>query len=312
MSTTLILGCLAVLPATQEESEAPIALVEHALIEYLRTTDIGASNFGVVEAIHVELGKRVAAEEQLGHLLDDDIEAEIALQRRQAESTIQMRLSKARRDEAQEKLRAAERLARREALSPEEFRLRELEAVTADLAVEEATYQHQLAELQLQEAQSRLRLRQFIAPHAGVVIAIEKDPGEPVSPNEPVIRIVDTDNVRVTGHLDVRDSWIVSDNQPVRISPVIGGADLEIEHQWFEGRVVFVDPEIDHETQTCRIVAEVPNPDGLLRAGIEARMEILPFRKNAVTEPVPPAPRGGNEAERASNLEDEADAEASS
>ena len=178
-------------------------------------------------------------------------------------------------------------------MSAEEFNLRRLEALTAELAVEEAQFKHGLDELRLERAEAMLRRRQFIAPHDGVVVEVYSDPGESVGPNEPVVRIVDVSRVRVTGHLDVRDAWRVQTGQPIRLTPDVGGADLAVEGRWFDGVLTFIDPQIDLQTQTCQVIAEVPNTDQLLRAGLEARMEILPFADGST------APPAASDAERA-------------
>ena len=50
--------------------------------------------------------------------------------------------------------------------------------------------------------------------------------------------------------------------------------DLPIEREVFEGKITFVDSEIDPKTRTCRVFAEVENRGGLLRSGLECQMEI--------------------------------------
>ena len=69
-------------------------------------------------------------------------------------------------------------------------------------------------------------------------------------------------------HLDVADAWRVRPGHRATLRPDVPGAELPIESEAFAGRVVFVDPQIDPDTQTCRVVAEVANRDGTLRAGI--------------------------------------------
>ena len=61
---------------------------------------------------------------------------------------------------------------------------------------------------------------------------------------------------------------------PVRVMPEVEGDDLPIEREVFDGRISFVDSEIDPATRTCRVFAEVENRGGLLRSGLECRMEI--------------------------------------
>ena len=106
--------------------------------------------------------------------------------------------------------------------------------------------------------------------------------------------MVDVDRIRVIGFLDVGDAWRVRQGQAVRIMPELEGSDLPIEREVFEGKITFVDSEIDPKARTCRVFAEVENRGGLLRSGLECRMEIdlsnHPGIKADATGPVPARP----------------------
>jgi multidrug efflux pump subunit AcrA (membrane-fusion protein) len=95
----------------------------------------------------------------------------------------------------------------------------------------------------------------------------------------PIYKMVAIDRMRVTGYLDAGDAWHVRQGQTVRIMPELEGGDLPIEREVFEGKITFVDSEIDPKTRTCRIFVEVENRGGLLRSGLECRME-LDLQKN--------------------------------
>jgi multidrug efflux pump subunit AcrA (membrane-fusion protein) len=95
------------------------------------------------------------------------------------------------------------------------------------------------------------------------------------TPKAPIFRVVNSEMLRVTGYLDMGDVWRVRPGQTVRVTPETTGPALPIQSEVFTGQVVFVDSEIDPRTRTCRVVAEVKNRKGLLRAGLELQMEIL-------------------------------------
>ena len=90
----------------------------------------------------------------------------------------------------------------------------------------------------------------------------------------PIYKVVAIDQLRVTGYLDAGDAWRVRQGQAVRIMPELEGGDLPIEREVFEGKITFVDSDIDPKTRTCRVFAEVENRGGLLRSGLECHMEI--------------------------------------
>jgi hypothetical protein len=67
----------------------------------------------------------------------------------------------------------------------------------------------------------------------------------------------------------------------VRIIPEIAGADLAVEREVFTGRIFFIDTRVDPLSQTCKVLVKCANRDRLLRAGLEARMEIQTDRPAA-------------------------------
>ena len=151
-----------------------------------------------------------------------------------------------------------------------------LDAQTAELEIEAARHRRRLAELASRQVEATILSREFLCPHDGIVVMVFKNKGEAVAPNEAFLRLVGAETVRVTGYLDVGDAWQIRAGQHVNVRPEVSGAELAIERQVFTGRIEYVDPEINTENQTCKVVAIVENRGGLLRAGLEARMEIDP------------------------------------
>ncbi|MBV8232785.1 MAG: efflux RND transporter periplasmic adaptor subunit, partial [Planctomycetaceae bacterium] len=143
--------------------------------------------------------------------------------------------------------------------------------------------------------------REIVSPHDGIIVEVYKRVGESTMLNMPIYKVVAIDRMRVTGYLDVGDAWRVRQGQTVRIMPELEGGDLPIERKVFEGKITFVDSEIDPKTRTCRVFAEVENRGGLLRSGLECRMEISPSAASGVVLPSArsgpgPAPDPGGSA----------------
>ena len=132
-----------------------------------------------------------------------------------------------------------------------------------------------MAEAQLHAAKAMVAAREIVSPHDGVIVEVYKNVGEAITFSMPIYKVVAIDRMRVTGYLDVGDAWHVSrQGQAARIAPELEGGDLPIEREVFEGEIAFVDSEIDPKTRTCRIFAEVASRGGLLRSGLECRVEI--------------------------------------
>ncbi len=259
-------------PATSEE----VIVLRRCVLEFERTTLLGAPQSGLLQDCLVKPGDRVKAGQVLGRLYDSDLRIDLELKAAEAENDLEIRVSESRSALASSKLKAAESLNRRKVVSLEDLKSQMIEAETAVLVVDAAKHRRRLARLALRQAEATLRAREIVVPHDGIIVAVLKNLGESVGPAEPAFRVVDVDRVRVTGSLDIADAWRAHAGQAVRVSPDIPGVDLAVEREVFVGRVEFVDSQINPDTQTCKVVAIVENRESLLRSGLEARVEILP------------------------------------
>jgi membrane fusion protein (multidrug efflux system) len=260
-------------PAAERSDE--VVVLRRCLVDHERISLVGPSSFGVLKECFVEPGVEVKQGQILGRLEDEDMRAEVQLREAAVTSDIDIRLSESKNAMAQNRLRVTASLLQRNAASREEFTQQRLEAEATALEIENAKHRRQLAEAQLRQAKALLHARELVSPHAGVVTEVLKRPSEPVSPNLPVFRIVEVDHLLVTGQVDVVDVWRLRVGQPVKIIPEIAGADLALEREVFPGRISFIDTRVDPLSQTCKVLAKCENRDRLLRAGLEARMEIL-------------------------------------
>ena len=281
MICTLLLSTLltAGFPETRGDEPAPppeSIVLRRCLLEYERSSILGAPGRGILQECLVRPGDQVEANQLLGRLQDKEARAELEMRQAQAKNDIDLRLAEAKHAHALAKLKSAELLYNKSLLSPLEMSTQRLEASIAELAVEEARLRRRMAELEARKAQASVLSREIVAPHPGTVLAVHKRRGESVAFDEPLFHVVDPRLLLVTGALDVGDIWRVQTGQPVRATLEIGGVAMEIESQAFPGRVVFIDRLVDPKSQTCKIVAEVDDPQGQLRAGLRARLEILP------------------------------------
>jgi RND family efflux transporter MFP subunit len=285
LSTFLTAG----LPGTSGAAPAPPSepiVLRRCLLEYERSSILGSPGRGILQECLVRPGDQVEADQPLGRLQDKEARAELEMRQAQAENDTDLRLAQARHAQALAKLKSTELLSKRSVVSAFEVSTQRLEAGTAELAVEDARFRRRIAELEARKAQASVLSREIVAPHPGTVIAVHKRRGESVAYDEPLFHVVDPRLLRITGALDVGDIWRVRPGQPVRATLEIGGVAMEVESQAFPGRVVFIDRLVDPKSQTCKIVAEVDDIHGQLRAGLRARLEIL-SPGSRTTEPAP-------------------------
>jgi RND family efflux transporter MFP subunit len=242
---------------------------------YVKSTLLGAPLPGILQDCLVQPGDRVKAGQVLGRIQDQEVRAEIDLRRAQAESDVEIRLNEAKHARTMIRLKASESLHQRNMLSSDLLSVDRLDETVARMELENAQLRRRLSQLELGRSRAALAAREIVARHDGVVVEVLKQAGEPVTAVMPIFHIVDTDRLLVAGNLDVHDVARVRRGQAVRVSPVIGGIDLDIERARFPGRVTFISALIDPKTQTCKVFAEIDNREGLLRAGLSADMEIL-------------------------------------
>jgi len=118
------------------------------------------------------------------------------------------------------------------------------------------------------EAKDTGNLLEIVAPTAGTVIAWDATLGEAVEPTTQLFALADTS--RMWLWIDVYESEIasVAVGQPVTFT--ISGTDAPA----FTGKVTWMGTEVNPQTRTTRIRAELPNPDGRLRANQFGRAQI--------------------------------------
>lgn len=147
-------------------------------------------------------------------------------------------------------------------------KLREADAISQqELDVAEADWR--TAAAQLDQAEQNLRDSRLIASKDGVVLARYVNSRVTVSPGQKVLRFADTSLMSV--ELGLPDRLIgqvaVGSEIDVKISALEG-------MPAFKGRVTEVGVAASTEGRLFRVVIKVPNPDGLLRSGMTARIQV--------------------------------------
>jgi membrane fusion protein (multidrug efflux system) len=146
--------------------------------------------------------------------------------------------------------------------------------------LDDALARLKVAEAELALAQARLRKSRIVAPFNGLVGARRVSPGALVSPGDVITDLAKMDEIRVTF------------SAPERFVPLLKrGSSVKIrvtaypEEEW-EGRIDVVEPVLDPNTRSVRILARVQNPEAKLRPGMSANVvAILSERTQALTVP---------------------------
>lgn len=124
-------------------------------------------------------------------------------------------------------------------------------------------------EMQLREAQERLKLRTIFSTIDGVVMDRTLHPGEYAGENTPVLKAAALDplNVEVIVPLRLYNSIRKGSRAEVRPESPIGGS--------YTGTVVIVDKVVDAASATFGVRVQVPNPDMKLPAGVKCKVRFI-------------------------------------
>ena len=177
--------------------------------------------------------------------------------------------------EATQQLDRAKSLAARKLLSQSDFDAAQTKYDTAKAAHDQALasarqlradIQAQSSSLQL--AERELRDTVIRAPFEGYVAERLVSLGQFVQPQTPIMRIVRLQPLKLTADVPEKFAPWIETGRPISVH-VDAFPD-----QTFDGKVVRISPSVDLKSRAFAIEGEVPNPDGRLKPGTFARVQI--------------------------------------
>ncbi|MCA9651239.1 MAG: efflux RND transporter periplasmic adaptor subunit [Myxococcales bacterium] len=226
---------------------------------------------GRVERIAVDLGDPVQRGQVVAEL--DDAE----LRQAEAEAQAELAVAEARRTAADKSLEIAERnftrvrgLSERGMASDQELDTVRAAKLEGEAAVAVAKAQVTRARAALRAAQVRRAYTRVVAEwpqgdEQRVVAARFADEGATLDANDPLLSIVDLDEVVVVVFATERDYAALAPGQAVELSTDAYPGER------FEGRVERIAPVFSEQSRQARVELRAPNPDGRLRPGMFVR-----------------------------------------
>lgn len=129
-------------------------------------------------------------------------------------------------------------------------------------------------------AQSQLEKSRMLAPFSGTLGLRQVDMGDYIEPGQALIELDDISNLLVD--FRVPEKYL---NQ-LRVGQSIEITLEALSGKVFIGEIYAIAPQIDSMTRTLQARAKLPNPEGLLRPGLFAKIKIVFERnKNAILVP---------------------------
>lgn len=159
------------------------------------------------------------------------------------------------------------------------------EAAAAQTRIDAARAQVRAAEEEARQARARAGKGLVVAPMDGVIALREVNVGDlagDASTAKPIFRVVDNRILNLTVTVPSVDSARVKSGQALEF------AVDALPGRTFTGKVMFVNPELNAADRSLKVVAEVPNRDGLLKGGLFTKGRIVTGSRSNVIQ----VPRG--------------------
>lgn len=274
----LTIGTTNAIAQAPPSSGKPVT-VERCSVQLIDSLELAAAVPGVLEMVLPEEGDEVTAEELIVGLQSDVIQAQRKIALKEAENDVEIRYARKAAELADTELRKAleaNRRLRDTVAQVEVDRLR-LAAERAHLQIEQAEHQMEVARLKAEEAEANFQVYQITAPISGVVTSKDKSRGEAVRQGDTILKIASTSRLKVEGYIKVQDMFRVKRGDKVKVQLNIPGLNLPKDQQEMDGVLKLVDVSVNPIAQNVRVMAEVQNPDNILKAGLPSiTMTILP------------------------------------
>jgi membrane fusion protein, multidrug efflux system len=211
------------------------------------TATLKAKAGGTLVTLGVAEGSRVRAGQVLGQIDLADVSSRVA-ERNANVAAARATLAQAERTHAQNERLAAQQFISSAALD------------SSRSALETARAQLNAALASADVARVGLRDASLVAPIAGIVAKRHVLPGEKVSPEQPVLTLVDLQKLELAGSVGTHEVSRLAPGMAVAVQ--VEGLDRPV-----EGRIARIAPAAEPGTRSIGVTIVLPNPQETMRAG---------------------------------------------
>jgi len=240
-------------PAKKEAVADTLSLIGTVAADEM--VELRSETAGIIESIHFEEGESVSKDQLLIQLDQSKLQAAVI----EAEANLALSESNFERN--------------RELLSSQLISKQEFDQTKTRFEAEQAL---------LALRQRQLKDTRITAPFDGTVGARQISPGQVISPNSTLTWLVSLDTVKLEFNVPERFLSLCKPGQSIEVHVAA------YPEATFTGKVYFVAPFVEPELRTTLVKAHVPNPDGLLKPGMFATLDLtLTIRDQAIVIPEP-------------------------
>lgn len=266
--------------------------VLEAFTEPYRDIDVAAAEMGVIAQIHVKEGERVQAGQLLAQLDDSVLRASLDILKSEAESRGRIESVTAELEMQSDLLTKLEGLLDKHHASSLEVARAGTQKKVLAARVKSAQEELVVKNYELRRLEMQLQQRRIVSPIAGIVTRLAKEPGEFVSPSDPVTaKVVQLDPLAVVFSVPVGAASQLKVGSTVNVNlGTLGTQAAELE---------FVSPTADAQSGTTRVRVKLPNPGEKIACGIPCQLVLTTVTPAAPpTKPTPPAIPAPNQQTR--------------
>jgi len=243
------------------------------MVEFEDDIVLSSLDSGRIDSMDVKEGTLVTVDQIICQLNQKQFEnalrsakAQVAIAKVDADSSLNLKTAETAVMYAD---RAVKRAIDETVFTEEERDQRNHEKARADHAViqakEEKLKSFQEFELRKTEAaiaKLRLEERSIKSPIKGMVISVDVNKGEWVNEGQPIVRIVSLDRVRISTSVSQENIDHIQLGDRATFYRKTKSTDPPVK---YEGKVVFISPEVDMKLNAIRVFVEIESPRPVLR-----------------------------------------------
>jgi RND family efflux transporter MFP subunit len=262
----LLAGTAQAAPPASTPVATPLPESLGCLIAPSRSANIGSPVLGVLTSVKVERGDMVKKGQVLATLRADIERAQVDLATTRAQADAELQAAVRAHELAQKKRERTEDLYRKEFISAQALDQAVAEAQVAQARLGQVREQNRSAGKELGVANAQLGLRTIRSPIDGLVTDRFLAEGERVE-ERAILRVATIDPLHVEVVLPAALFGRVAVGQVATVKPELAGLAA------LQGNVVLADRFIDAASNTFRARVALPNPGGLIPAGLRCRAQ---------------------------------------
>ncbi len=253
--------------------------VKNARVMLIDRVTLASPRAGVLAFVEPREGDTVESKQVIASLDAEVAKASLMIARHKAASTVDRRFAKKVIDLSQAEYKKAQQannnLTGGGVFTDIDLQRLQLTVDKSTLQLEQAESDARINMLSVDQLTAELNSYAVVSTFGGIVTKVHRSKGEAVGLGDPIVDVANLDRVKVEGFVGVQDGLRIKPGAAVVVRLDLPNLKLEEERREFKGKLVFVDVGVEPISGQMRVWAEVPNPDGLLRAGLPARMTIL-------------------------------------